>query len=45
MWRSTDRIIQADVEAIIEKLTVEARDDALLERDNPFLSGDAHDCG
>jgi hypothetical protein len=38
-------IIQADVEAIIEELTVEARDDTLLERGNPFLSNDAHDCG
>jgi hypothetical protein len=45
MWRGTDRIIQADVEAIIEELTVGAKDDALLERGNPFLSGDARYCG
>jgi len=45
MWRSTDRLIQADAEAAVEELTVKARDDALPERSHTFLPGDAQDCG
>jgi hypothetical protein len=45
MWRSTDRLIQADSEATIEELAVKARDDTLPERSNTFLPGDAHDRG
>jgi len=45
MWRGTDRLIQADAEATVEELAVKARDDALPERSNPFLPGDAHDRG
>jgi hypothetical protein len=45
MWRSTDRLIQADAEATVEELAVKTRNDTLPERSNPFLPGDAHDRG